>query len=221
VAHYLVQFAIDRFPDFALLRVSLAVELIKAGQVEDTKRVLKIAIQKDPKKIRTCARSSSTIRRLMKYGHLNLYINFTFMSHPRKRPTSMLGTLLIAVVAVCSAPALSPGSDQEASTAKINAKLDSIVIPKISFQDTPVREAFATLQQQSKEHDESGSIGEKGVQFVLKIDSNADATLINLNLENMRLRDAVMYTCTLAGLKFQADPTVVLIAMQSDPTVAP
>jgi Tfp pilus assembly protein PilF len=30
------------------LRVSLAVELIKAGQVEDAKRVLKVAIQQDP-----------------------------------------------------------------------------------------------------------------------------------------------------------------------------
>jgi predicted Zn-dependent protease len=27
------EFAIDRFPDFALLRVSLAVELVKAGQI--------------------------------------------------------------------------------------------------------------------------------------------------------------------------------------------
>ncbi len=39
---------VDRFPDFALLRVSLAVELIKAGQVEDAKRVLKVAVQQDP-----------------------------------------------------------------------------------------------------------------------------------------------------------------------------
>ena len=42
------EFAVDRFPDFALLRVSLAVELIKAGQLEDAKRVLKVAIQKEP-----------------------------------------------------------------------------------------------------------------------------------------------------------------------------
>jgi hypothetical protein len=31
------EFAIDRFPDFALLRVSLAVELIKAGQSSQAK----------------------------------------------------------------------------------------------------------------------------------------------------------------------------------------
>jgi hypothetical protein len=39
---------VDQWPDFALLRVSPAVELIKAGQVEDAKRVLKVAIQQDP-----------------------------------------------------------------------------------------------------------------------------------------------------------------------------
>jgi predicted Zn-dependent protease len=42
------EFAVDQFPDFALLRVSLAVELIKAGQLDDAKRVLKVAIQQDP-----------------------------------------------------------------------------------------------------------------------------------------------------------------------------
>jgi hypothetical protein len=37
------EFAVDRFPDFALLRLSLAVELIKAGQVEDAKRCAAIS----------------------------------------------------------------------------------------------------------------------------------------------------------------------------------
>jgi predicted Zn-dependent protease len=42
------EFAIDRFPDFALLRVSLAVELIKAGQIDDAKRAVKAACELDP-----------------------------------------------------------------------------------------------------------------------------------------------------------------------------
>jgi hypothetical protein len=42
------EFAIDRFPDFAPLRVSLAVELVKAGQIEDAKRVVKKACEPDP-----------------------------------------------------------------------------------------------------------------------------------------------------------------------------
>jgi tetratricopeptide (TPR) repeat protein len=42
------EFAIDRFPDLALLRVSLAVELVKAGHIDEAKRVLKAAVQQDP-----------------------------------------------------------------------------------------------------------------------------------------------------------------------------
>jgi predicted Zn-dependent protease len=42
------EFAIDRFPDLAPLRVSLAVELVKAGQIEDAKRVVKMACELDP-----------------------------------------------------------------------------------------------------------------------------------------------------------------------------
>jgi hypothetical protein len=42
------EFAIDRFPDFAPLRISLAVELVKAGQIEDAKRVVKTACELDP-----------------------------------------------------------------------------------------------------------------------------------------------------------------------------
>lgn len=42
------EFAIDRFPDFAPLRVSLAVELVKAVQVDDAKMVLKAAFELDP-----------------------------------------------------------------------------------------------------------------------------------------------------------------------------
>ncbi len=42
------EFAVDRFPDFALLRVSLAVELTKCGQVEDAKKVLKVAFELNP-----------------------------------------------------------------------------------------------------------------------------------------------------------------------------
>jgi predicted Zn-dependent protease len=42
------EFAIDRFPDLALLRVSLAVELVKAAQIDEAKRILKTAFELDP-----------------------------------------------------------------------------------------------------------------------------------------------------------------------------
>jgi Tfp pilus assembly protein PilF len=42
------EFAIERFSDVVPLRVSLAVELVKAGQLEEAKRVLKTAFELDP-----------------------------------------------------------------------------------------------------------------------------------------------------------------------------
>jgi predicted Zn-dependent protease len=42
------EFAVDRFPDLAMLRVSLAVELVKAGQIDEAKRILKTAFELDP-----------------------------------------------------------------------------------------------------------------------------------------------------------------------------
>ena len=42
------EFAVERFPDFAPLRISLAVELVNAGQIEDAKRVVKMACEMDP-----------------------------------------------------------------------------------------------------------------------------------------------------------------------------
>jgi predicted Zn-dependent protease len=42
------EFAIDRFPDLSLLRVSLAAELVKAAQIDEAKRVLKTAFELDP-----------------------------------------------------------------------------------------------------------------------------------------------------------------------------
>ena len=123
-------------------------------------------------------------------------------------------TSLAVTIAVAS-------TDWSTERKQTERKLDSIIIPEIRFKDTPVREAFAFLAKQSKEHDKSNVPNERGVQIILKVDSSTDDILINLDLENMSLREALRYTCMLSGLKFQADDRVVIVAMQSDPTIAP
>jgi hypothetical protein len=42
------EFGVEEFPDFAPLRVSLAVELVKAGRLDEAKRVVKMACELDP-----------------------------------------------------------------------------------------------------------------------------------------------------------------------------
>jgi hypothetical protein len=125
---------------------------------------------------------------------------------------------MLASLIVTAAVANTDWSTERKQTER---KLDSIIIPEIRFKDTPVREAFTFLAKQSKEHDKRNVPNERGVQIILKVDSSTDDILINLDLENMSLREALRYTCMLSGLKFQADDRVVIVAMQSDPTIAP
>jgi predicted RNA polymerase sigma factor len=42
------EFAADRWPDFAHLRVAMAVELCALNRVSEAKRELKVAVEKDP-----------------------------------------------------------------------------------------------------------------------------------------------------------------------------
>jgi tetratricopeptide (TPR) repeat protein len=42
------EFAADRFPDFAHLRVAMAVELCALNRVSEAKKMLKVAVEKDP-----------------------------------------------------------------------------------------------------------------------------------------------------------------------------
>ena len=130
-------------------------------------------------------------------------------------------TLLLPVLVLLAATVANASTDWSTERKQTERKLDSIVIPEIRFKDTPVREAFAFLAQQSTEHDQGSTQDERGIQIILKIDENAEDTLVNLDLDNMSLREALRYTCMLAGLKFQADNRVVIVALQSDPTIAP
>jgi hypothetical protein len=128
---------------------------------------------------------------------------------------------LVPVLVFLASTVANASTDWSTERKQTERKLDSIVIPEIRFKDTPVREAFAFIAEQSTEHDQSSAQDERGIQIILKIDEKAEDTLVNLNLDNMSLREALRYTCMLADLKFQADNRVVIVALQSDPTIAP
>jgi general secretion pathway protein D len=53
-------------------------------------------------------------------------------------------------------------------TARITAKLNTIIIPKIEFRDASVREAVEFIRQQAAEND-PGADGRKGVDIVLRL----------------------------------------------------
>ena len=67
-----------------------------------------------------------------------------------------------------SAPELIAGSGMTSDTARINAKLNTIVIPRIEFRDASIREAVDFLRQQAAANDPVGE-GKKGVDIVLRL----------------------------------------------------
>lgn len=131
------------------------------------------------------------------------------------------------------------GRDQSITgTEAINAKLNRIIIPKISLTDATIREAVDFLKQRSRELDTTTDdpAQKRGVNIVLKLpaataapavaDPNApvaaDATAttlpvvtaeskVTLSLNNVPLIEALRYLTELSGLKFKVEPFAVSI----------
>ncbi len=110
-------------------------------------------------------------------------------------------------------------------TQSIVRKLDEIVIPRVSFVDSSLREAIGKLQQLSVEGDrkrrqEAGLVddGDLGVNMVLKLDTAAQSQLVTLELSDIPLRQALEYIASQANLKIKVDPYAVLIVPLSEPT---
>jgi len=135
-----------------------------------------------------------------------------------------------------SAGALSR-DNSNSSTEAINAKLNRIIIPKISLTDTTIREAVDFLKQRSRELDTTTDdpSQKRGVNIVLKLPDAAIASVgieaaaagsgtesptqptvtpdskVTLTLNNVPLIEALRYLTDLAGLKFKVEPFAVSI----------
>jgi general secretion pathway protein D len=64
------------------------------------------------------------------------------------------------------------GQQGEEGTARINAKLARIILPKLEFREATIREALDFLKRKSAELDTTETDPtKKGVSFVLKLDA--------------------------------------------------
>jgi len=115
-----------------------------------------------------------------------------------------------------------------AQTEWINRKLDSIIIPKLEFRGATIREAIEFLRKKSAELDVDSPVGERGVNFVLKLEGgNAGATpslvspadtQITVTLTNIPLREALKDVTSLANLKYKVDSYAVVIVPLTEST---
>ena len=115
------------------------------------------------------------------------------------------------------------------------SRLNRIIIPRVDFRDTTIRQAISFLQQRSRDLDTTESDPERrGVNIVLKLPTSPAAPAetegetaapapsadnrITLNLNNVPLYEALRYVATLAGLKVKVEPYAVSLVPLSEPT---
>jgi general secretion pathway protein D len=122
-------------------------------------------------------------------------------------------------------------SEERRGTELMLARLNRIIVPRINFKDAPVQEAIASLREQSRALgvDDNG----EGINIVLELasrpapapvpttsDSEEEtpaavapraANLINLNLSNVPLYEALRYVALQAGLKVRVEPFAVSV----------
>ena len=111
-----------------------------------------------------------------------------------------------------------PQMDSRGSQA-INNKLDKIIIPRIDFNDSPIKEAIAQIKKRADELDEDDS-DNKGINIVLKLPPNSpDANAqIKLSLTDVPLREVLRYVTAAANLKIKIETHAVVIVPASENT---
>lgn len=111
-----------------------------------------------------------------------------------------------------------PQMDSRGSQA-INNKLDTIIIPRIDFTDSSIKEALDFIKKRASDLDE-GDTDNKGINIVLKLppDSPDAAYPITLSLSDVPLREALRYVTEAANLKIKIETHAVVVVPATENT---
>ena len=111
-----------------------------------------------------------------------------------------------------------PQMDSRGSQA-INNKLDSIMIPRIDFTDSSIKEALDFIKKRASDLDE-GDSDNKGINIVLKLPpTSSDASYpITLSLSDVPLREALRYVTEAANLKIKVETHAVVVVLATEDT---
>jgi general secretion pathway protein D len=101
----------------------------------------------------------------------------------------------------------------------INNKLDDIIIPRIDFTDSSIKEAIAFIKKRAADLDADES-DNKGINIVLKLppDSPDAAYPITLSLTDVPLREALRYVTEAANLKIKVETHAVVVVPATENT---
>ncbi len=133
----------------------------------------------------------------------------------------------IGLIAAFAGTAAAQGTKASPSLRK---KLKNIIIPKISFEDTPVSTVLKFLKDRSRELDPDGS----GINFLLllrapkqtkqaprkrsksdkgkdKKEEEYEEPTVTMEFNNIPLGEAIRYICVGAGLRYKSEEHAVVI----------
>ena len=85
-------------------------------------------------------------------------------------------------------------------------KLAAIVIPKVKFEQQPLKECVAYLNTEIKKHDPNKT----GV--LIKLEGNQTKQTINLDVTDVSAAEALRFTAELAGLKVKTRGKIAIIS---------
>ncbi len=111
-----------------------------------------------------------------------------------------------------------PQMDSKGSQA-INDKLDTIIIPRIDFTDSSIKEALDFIKKRAADLD-TGDSDNKGINIVLKLPPESpDASYpITLSLSDVPLREALRYVTEAANLKIKIETHAVVVVPATENT---
>ena len=123
------------------------------------------------------------------------------------------------------------GEIEPSATITNQRKLDSIMIPRLDLQDTPLREAIDLLASIARDNDPNPNPDEKGVTFVVKTQETSGASdgdaiesneirIPSLQLPNVPLKEALKQICDLCTprMRYKVEEYVISIVPASDTT---
>ena len=113
--------------------------------------------------------------------------------------------LMSGFILVVPAPAGQPKDEQRAA---IIAKLKSIRVPRVQFNNVTIGEAVEYFQMKSRELDPT----KRGVNIIAKIPEGADKVAFSLDLTDVPLDVALGYAVRMTNLSMRVEPHAVVIA---------
>lgn len=102
---------------------------------------------------------------------------------------------------------------QSETMINMNDKLNTMIIPKIDFEDASVSSVITYLSRESKISDEKDG---KGINIILRLsNTQIQPKNISLQLDDVPIGEIIRYVCLYSGLKYRIEEDAVIIGDDS------